>query len=92
MALWLVTVLISFQRKFVRLSTNDKEASYSTFRDWLGSTMVSEEMWSDVMDEDDCFDYTNKGVGRDVASEVEVITDVGGDDDVGDHECDLQEA
>ena len=54
--------------------------------------MVSEEMWSDVMDEDDCFDYTNKGVGRDVASEVEVITDVGGDDDVGDHECDLQEA
>ena len=46
-----------------------------TFRTWLGSSSISEDMWITIMEEDEHFDYTTKGVGREVASEVEVYSD-----------------
>ena len=50
------------QRKFARLSENDKTATCQVFRQWLGE--VSEEEWKILMDEDQAFDYANRGVGR----------------------------
>ena len=69
-----------FQRKLVRLSMNNKEASYATFRDLLGSATIEEDMWSKIKEEDECFDYADKGDGRDVAGEVIVASN--NEDDV----------
>lgn len=55
--------MFSTQRNFVRLCLDDKEATYSTFRTWLGSSSISEDVWATVMREDECFDYVTKGVG-----------------------------
>lgn len=72
-------ILCFFQRKFVRLTASDKDAFYATFRNWLGSTLIEEDMWSAIMVEEELFDYENIGIGRGVeqgvASEVEVHTD-----------------
>lgn len=54
-----------FQRKFVRLSEDDKSASYHTFRQWLGTTSITEEQWAIILEEDEAFDYLNLGVGSD---------------------------
>ena len=55
---------INLQRKFVRLSDDDKSATYQVFRKWLGSTSINDENWSEIVDEDEAFDYCNLGVGR----------------------------
>ena len=55
---------INLQRKFVRLSDDDKSATYQVFRKWLGSTSINDENWSAIVDEDEAFDYYNLGVGR----------------------------
>ena len=53
------------QRKFTRLSENDKTATCQVFRQWLGEDrIISEEEWKILMDEDQAFDYANRGVGR----------------------------
>lgn len=55
---------------------NNKEATYTTFRDWLGLATIEEDTWSKIMEEDNCFDYANKGVGRDeidVAGEIQLL-------------------
>lgn len=66
-----------FQRKFVQLTMNNKEATYTTFRDWLGPATIEEDTWSKIVEEDNCFDYANKGVWRveiDVAGEIVVAS------------------
>ena len=56
----------SFQRKFVRLSDNDKTATYQVFRQWLGDRRhITEEEWKNIIEEDEAFDYASRGVGRD---------------------------
>ena len=55
-----------------------KDASYTTFRDWLGAAAIPEDMWSTIVE---CFDYASEGVGRDViAGEVEIATTEADDD------------
>lgn len=69
----------------MRLTKSDKEATYMTFRQWLGAASISEDMWSTVVEEDENFDYQNVGVGRDVvvAHEVEIAsTDADEDDSI----------
>ena len=34
---------INLQRKFVRLSDDDRSATYQVFRKWLGSTSINDE-------------------------------------------------
>ena len=66
---------------------DDKEATYSTFRAWLGSSCISEVTWTTVMGEDESFNYAAKGVGREVVSgsaipfEDEEVTGVTADDE-----------
>ena len=60
------------QRKFSRLSEDDKSATYQVFRQWLGSTSITEEEWATILEEDEAFDYLNLGVGREGASEMHV--------------------
>ena len=76
----------SFQRKFVRLCKDDKEANHSTFRTWLGSSSIEEDRWSAIMEEDECFDYATNGMGREleVVSEVEVPYHTGESDQADD--------
>ena len=47
---------------------------------WLqeGCSPITEEMWEKVIDEDDLFDYANRGIGREtqvVDQVVEVCTE-----------------
>ena len=53
------------------------------YRQWLGTASITEDMWATVIEEDECFDYQTKGVGRDIiASEVEIVsTDADLEDD-----------
>ena len=63
------------------MTVDDKEATYATFRVWLGSSTASDDMWAPLIEEDSCFDYEVKGVGREVASEIEVYTESGDHDE-----------
>ena len=47
---------------------DDKEATYSMFREWVGPSPIRDEMWASIMEEDKSFDYAAKGVGREVVS------------------------
>ena len=61
----IVVVFLFKQRKFVRLSGDDKTATYNVFRQWMGKDRInSEEEWVSIMEEDDAFDYVHLGVGR----------------------------
>lgn len=77
----------TLQRKFVRLSLDDREATYTTFRTWVGSPSISEEQWAPLMGEDESFDYASKGVGWEVVSGAEIpfedeeVTGVTADDE-----------
>ena len=68
----------------MRLSEDDRTATYQVFRQWLGKDRtVSEEEWVTIM-EDEAFDHATLGVGReqdngaihhcDETIETEVIT------------------
>ena len=86
--------MVLVQRKFVRLSDDDKNATYHVFRQWLGKDRtITEDEWLAIMEEDKTFDYANLGVGREhpaaeipQAVETEVIT--GGTSDIEDNEND----
>ena len=66
----------------MRLSEDDKNATYQVFRQWLGPDgVISEEDWKTLMEEDEAFDYENRGVGREEENnrqpeniETEIIT------------------
>lgn len=69
----------------MRLSDDDKSATYQVFRQWLGKDRtISEEEWVTIMEEDESFDYATLGVGReqdngamhhyDQTIETEIIT------------------
>ena len=48
-------LILIMQRKFVRACSDEKEVKHSIFRQWLGE---SEEMWVDIIAEDEAFDYS----------------------------------
>ena len=58
----------------MRLSMNDKEATYAMFREWIGEVNIQEETWQDLIEADKSFDYESKGVGLEVTAEIEIIT------------------
>ena len=58
----------------MRLSMNDKEATYAMFREWIGEMNIQEETWKDLIEEDESFDYESKSVGREVTAEIDIIT------------------
>ena len=48
----------------MRLSDDEKTATYQVFRQWLGpDRVISEEDWKTLMEEDEVFDYGNHGLG-----------------------------
>ena len=52
------------QRKFVRLCEDDRSVTYQLFREWIGPAPITDQMWSELMEEDEVFDYLTQGVGR----------------------------
>ena len=85
---------IVLQRKFVRLSEDDRSATHTVFRQWLGSASISEEDWSSIMDEDEAFDYLSLGVGQVASNEDQSGPALGAEQEVeteiaeGDNEYD----
>ena len=55
------------QRKFVRACSDQKEVKHSIFRQWLSETIVTEEMWVDIIAENEAFDYSANGSGLSMA-------------------------
>ena len=39
-------------------------ATYHVFRQWLGSTVITDEEWEGTLEEDSTFDYQSRGIGR----------------------------
>ena len=63
----------------MRLSMNNKEATYAMFREWIGEVNFQEETWKYLIEEDEeSFDYESKSVGREVTAEIEIITTADG--------------
>ncbi len=49
----------------MRACADEAEVKYAIFKEWLGDSLVdiSDEMWSELMDEDASFDYQTNGTG-----------------------------
>ena len=49
----------------MRECCNEKEVNYGVFRQWLGNSIpnISEDMWSNILQEDLAFDYSTRGSG-----------------------------
>ena len=51
----------------MRACSDEKEVKHSIFRQWLGEATVTEEMWVDIIAEDEAFDYSANGSGLSMA-------------------------